>query len=192
MITPEFVFSLLQCLSTIVLVAVTIYYVTITHRTMELQIEPRLEVRFHGTPTETTLEITNASRTVLSSGRVEVDFGYINKDGTPYPWMTCVFAEEWGKLRPGKSLVFHPEAFLSQEWQDRMAREAPSNTETCMNSLHVRYSFVRRADLREFCFRQGVSCGKQSDGSPYFVSGLEPAEAIHSLRGVVARRKTAH
>lgn len=186
--TPELILAIIQSISTVVLVIVTIQYVRITRQTMELQIVPRLSVRFYGDEATTTLELTNSSTLNLETGRVQISVGYANKDGSLCPWMKCVFVHEWEVLRPRVRLSLRPDVFLNPDWIDRMDKEAPAGTELCLNSLHLQYSFVRNADLKEFCFRQDVSFGRKHDGTLYFVGGLKPAEPVGSLEALVATK----
>jgi len=184
--------SVVQGLSTVILVAITWHYVRLTKQLVDLQIEPRLDFDIPNDILQNSnyrARLVNNSRCAVDSVTLQASVGYRQADGNPSPIMTCIDSRSWDTpLNPKRELVFDMSHYFNIATEIGATHDIPENMELIRGLVLLSVSFRRTADGKEFCFQEPYSVIPQQDGKAT-VSKSGPRQHMDSLEHWIATRK---
>ena len=175
------ILAIVQGISSLILVAITAWYVILTKRMLEMQIPPMLDVTLSGKEQHSKLDLANMSGCSVSGIHVEISVGF-RQGEAPCPWGKCIFSKDWNRtFKHGDELVYEFANLLTPEEITELASHASTDGALVPSNLTLSYSFVRNADRRLFSYRRRVSF---IDPMGYF--SIDPPVEVATLKGLVA------
>jgi hypothetical protein len=186
----EFV-SIVQAITTIVLVFITWQYVKLTKQLVHLQIDPKVDFDIP----HNALENTNKSPVVVNNSGCEIEnitlsvaALYLDSNGELSRVMRCLDNIDWKeKLKPKKSVKFNIDKYFNIVNQLKSEGDIPQNIELAKDLVSLSLSYSRAADGKIFCFKEVYRAVLQDDQT-VTICKAGPRQYIDSLEATILKR----